>query len=586
MTDLMTLTESLDRARSPMLASAVGDALGWPIENRSGLVGGVSRVQPRLELINWVRREGGRYAPHEVEIEAGSYSDDTQLTLAVARSRLRGDAWWQHWTEFELPMWLVYERGGGGASKRAAQAWSRGKAPWSEELKSADRERYFEAGGNGVAMRILPHVLIAYSEDFGVPAADIFSDGLCTHGHPRALLGALAHGYALWLALNHRQEQALGFGELVERTIEGEQHWGRVPALPPALSEWQEQVETTRPQFSQTWERTREEMLDLLAVCRNSLGRGSLAVDRETLDGIGAFDPKANGAGTIAAAAAVFLASRYASQPGQGLTAAAFAKGADTDTIAAMTGGLLGAIHRDGWLAGLRAEVQDARYIDALAGELSKGATKSLPVAEPWRQADRRELWNQLEEMETGAVFELPVFGHSKLARIRPMQTKSSNIIREWVLHTGEGLTLFVKRVSPAKDRDVTSTSAGPLSPAWIVCQTADLSRSERFYSKTIGLPTRLDSGSNRIWVSDRLVFEAAKPGWRPSASPKDEPDLLDRGQAVTFFRNEHDLAATHKRLVEAGEFPVSGLLERDGRSAFRCADPDGYVVEIRATPK
>ncbi len=327
-------------------------------------------------------------------------------------------------------------------------------------------------------------------------------------------------------------------------------------------------------------------MLDLLEACRNSLARGSLAVDRETLDGIGAFDPKANGAGTIAAAAAAFLASRYASQPGQGLTAAAFAKGADTDTIAAMAGGLLGAIHRDGWLAGLRTEIQDARYIDALAGELSKGATKSLPAAEAWRQANRRELWNQLEKTETGAVLELPVFGHCRLARIRSIPTKSSNVIREWVLHTREGLTLFVKRVSPAKDRDSVSTSADPPSPAWIVCQTADLSRSERFYSKTVGLPTRSDSGStNRIYVSDRLVFEEARPGWRPSASPRNEADLLDRGQAVTFFRNEHDLAATHRRLVEAAEHPVSGVVERDGRDAFRCADPDGYVIEIRATP-
>jgi hypothetical protein len=427
-------------------------------------------------------------------------------------------------------------------------------------------------------------VLVADSEDFEELAPDIFADGVCTHGHPRALVGALAHGYALWLALGHREEQALGFGELVERTIEGEGRWGPVPALRPELSEWQAQVEATRPRFGETWEQTRGEMLDLLESCRNSLARGSLAVDRETLDGIGAFDAKANGAGTIAAAASVFLASRYASQPGQGLTAAAFAKGADTDTIAAMTGGLLGAIHRDGWLAGLQAAIQDARYIDSLAGQLSEGAAKPLPPAKPWRQPDRRELWRQLEEAEIRAVLELPVFGQCKLARIRSIPTKSSSVIREWVLHTREGLTLFVKRVSPAKERDAASAGAASPAPAWIVCQAADLRRSERFYSQAIGLPTRSGSAPDRIYVSDRLIFETARPGWRPSVSPKDEGDLFGRGLAVTFFRNEHDLAAIHRRLVEA-EYLVSGLLELDGRSAFRCADPDGYVIEIRTAP-
>ena len=578
----MTLTDSLDRARTPMLAGAVGDALGWPIENRSGLVGGVSKVQPRLELIDWERREGGRYAPHQIEIEAGSYSDDTQLTLAIARSRLRGRAWWQHWTDFELPMWLVYERGGGGASKRAAQAWNRGQAPWSEELKPTDRERYFEAGGNGVAMRILPHVLVIDTEDFEVLASDILADGVCTHGHPRALLGALAHGYALWLALARRQKQPLRFGELVERTIEGEECWGRMPTPRPELSEWRAQLEATRPQFSETWERTRGEMRNLLETCRDSLDRGSLAVDRETLEAIGAFDAKANGAGTIAAATSVFLASRYASQPSQGLTAAAFAKGADTDTIAAMTGSLLGAIHRDGWPAGLRAKVQDARYIDTLAGQLASGThKKNLEPAGPWRQPDRRELWQKLESSEAQAVLKLPVFGSSKLARIREIPTKSASVIREWVLHTEEGLTLFVKRVSPVKGGETARPYAASSAPAWIICQAADLSRSERFYSQAVGLPTR--SHSDRLCVSDRLVFEAARPGWRPSESPKDEDTLLCQGQAVTFFRSERDLADIHKRLVDA-EYPVSGLLERDGRNSFRCADPDGYVLEFRAT--
>lgn len=100
-----------ERARGAFVAAAVGDALGWPMEDRGNRVGGTAKVKPMPRMVPWVRREGGRYAPHEQPIPAGGYSDDTQLLLAVARSRLRGDDWYRHLVEAELPVWLLYERG-------------------------------------------------------------------------------------------------------------------------------------------------------------------------------------------------------------------------------------------------------------------------------------------------------------------------------------------------------------------------------------------------------------------------------------------------------------------------------------------
>src|SRR5664280_3866472 len=100
------------RVESALLASAIGDALGWPQENRSQRVGGRRGVKASLELVAWSRRAGGRWAPHEEVIRAGEYSDDTQMTLALARSFAFGERWWEHWTQVELPFWLLYERGG------------------------------------------------------------------------------------------------------------------------------------------------------------------------------------------------------------------------------------------------------------------------------------------------------------------------------------------------------------------------------------------------------------------------------------------------------------------------------------------
>lgn len=563
-----------------MLAAAIGDAVGWPIENRSGRVGGISKVKPRLQLVGWTRREGGSYAPHEVEVEAGSYSDDTQLTLAAGRSRLRGSAWWKHWTDCELPLWLVYERGGGGATKRAAQAWNRGQAPWSGEQKEADRNRYFGAGGNGVAMRIMPHVLLDGDDEFNPVASHILADGVCTHGHPRALVGALAYGYALWLAL--RQEGPLGFGDLVAQTLAGEDQWGSIPELLPQLSDWRQQIGSGQAQFEKAWDRTRKEMHDLLTLCRDSLGQGSLAVDRKALEAIGAFDKRTNGAGTIAAAASVYLASRYASQPGQGLTAAAFAKGADTDTIAAMTGGLLGAIDNDAWLSRLSTGLQDVEYIEEVAAALAHDRFQERPRGRTWRQPDRRELLEALGD-DNRAKVELPVFGACTVARKHELSTKSSNLIREWTLLTEEGQTLFIKRIVPTKSkRSTTNGHAAAKPPFWLVLRVRDLRASESFYCDVFGFNKRKGETPERTYLSDRIALElTAKPGPRPTEAT-DEKALLSRHDTITLFRNERELKELHQRLV-AREGPVSGIFDRGSFRAFRCTDPDGTVIEVRA---
>ena len=121
------------------LAKAEGAFSGARGGRRAGLAAEIRRnvrssargKSPRIEFQAWTRRSGGRYRPYEEIIAAGEYSDDTQLTLAVARSRTNhGADWWKAFMRVELPRWTIYERGGGGATKRAAQAWVAGAPPW------------------------------------------------------------------------------------------------------------------------------------------------------------------------------------------------------------------------------------------------------------------------------------------------------------------------------------------------------------------------------------------------------------------------------------------------------------------------
>jgi ADP-ribosylglycohydrolase len=436
------------RAEAAMLAAAVGDALGWPQENRASRVGGRRGVEPELEFSEWRRREGGSYAPHEETIAAGTYSDDMQLILAVTRSRLHGRDWWRHLTTVELPFWPLYHRGGGGASRRAASSWSKGRAPWADAKLLAN---YFEAGGNGVAMRVLPHVIRdGESAGFDGVADSIMADGIATHGHPCALVGALAYGYALWYIL--RRSDKLGYGELVEELLATSDSWGRRPNVAWADPSWEETIASSAAaSYESVWEATVNEMADLLRVAREGISRGSLAVDRDTLERLGAIGGRATSAGTVTAAGAIFIASRYASRPAQGLLAAAFARGADTDTLACMAGAILGAVNGEEWLGRTLERLQDRAYISVMARQLIDESTP-LSAADGIPQlttAALREFWRRLEETPDGGPVVLPDGRMGTVIHRVEHETRSrTNRITSWQVEIGDGPSISLQRTT------------------------------------------------------------------------------------------------------------------------------------------
>lgn len=105
------------------------------------------------------------------------------------------------------------------------------------------------------------------------------------------------------------------------------------------------------------------EQLELLRNVRAALATGAVADDAEVLLSVGALDRSTNGAGTVNAAAAAYLASRYAVSPRNGVLAAATAKGADTDTLASIVGSVLGSLAGDEWLGYSALALQDRQYL-------------------------------------------------------------------------------------------------------------------------------------------------------------------------------------------------------------------------------
>lgn len=146
--------------------SAIGDAMGWITEFEKSQQSlkdkfGTERIE---NFYTWKKTVGGRFYGFIDTIKAGSYSDDTQLLLAVARS-IKKDGHLDHnyFAKIELANWLDYARGGGRTVKTAANKISRKSTNWFNNFYNfkvnGENYDYKESGANGAAMRVLPIAL-------------------------------------------------------------------------------------------------------------------------------------------------------------------------------------------------------------------------------------------------------------------------------------------------------------------------------------------------------------------------------------------------------------------------------------------
>lgn len=437
----------IEKCKGAMLAVAIGDALGWPNEPRAK-----NRVKkPKIVdyFVGWTRSSNNpRW--HDEKILPGEYSDDTQMILSVARSIIAGD-WEKYFSEKELPFWLNYERGGGGALLKAAKFYSQSK----ERLwQSSYANDYFNAGGNGAAMRILPHV-IAAAKTPSIPTlmADVHKDTLITHGHPRALLGTACYAFALEYLL--RKETVLEYGELVDAVINGQNEWG-ADLDPNVFGKWLESAECHPDyHFLTEWDNTRIRMVKRLEYVKDSLKKGLILDDTKVLMELECFG-KANGAGDVAALAAVYLASRYANNPVLGIKIPAYSFGADTDTIASMTGGLAGMLNGADWIPGEWKAVQDYDCLIQMT---------ELLLAENKKEAAKAEVM-EAKAQDTGWLA-TPI-GKMHLVDSQSVLNGKNGvvIIKKW--QTVLGQTLYTKNFQPRDDAPQISTDESNSANTWI----------------------------------------------------------------------------------------------------------------------
>ncbi len=580
---LPTTTVPRSRAEAALLAVAAGDALGWPQEILTKRVNKPKKEQVSVNFQTWIRRSGGRFYPHEEVIEAGEYSDDTQLTLSVARCRIiGGDNWWRMFTKTELPLWLLYERGGGSATKRAAKSWVNGKPPWKgskNELTS-----YFRAGGNGVAMRIIPHTIV-YAKD---PSPlnllhDVCIDGVATHGHPRALVGAAIYAYSAWWLL--RTNKTLAFGELVEHLLKSREIWGRFPVADGGPSDWLVAADQACPAdgYRELWSKVTQEMVDLLEVVHDALEIGAIADDNQVLESLGCLG-KSKGAGTISAAASIYLCARYASLPIQGILKAAFAHGTDTDTVAAMTGGLLGCLAGEEWLPGSWTNVQDFDYIRTLASQIRSGFN---PQRIEFRAITVSDLDNFKSTLRPGSKESIDIggFREAKVVSCSELKSLSDTTLADlFKLRTSDGQNIYITKLGRRK-KEHRARMAKPLEISksdhglgHLTITTDNLGRVRYFYTRLLNLKPDLQADDKVVYGYLKFVQRKKTEG---SRRPIDRLERFHQGLVVEVW--VPSISEILCRFEDQG-FKHWEQVDRDSKEEpyLRCRDPEGIPLEIR----
>ena len=434
-----TATERADLVRRSALWSAYGDALGWISEltNESGLKRRTANA--RFDRpIEWKRRIGGR-AGATVMLPKGCYSDDSQLRLATGRAIGPYGFDVESFSKVELPVWLSYALGAGRSTSAAATNLARPRVQWFSNAYKG----WTESGGNGAAMRIQPHVWAA--RDPADPMTflpDVIRNAICTHSHPKGLLGACLH--ALTLAQTMVKQRYPSPEEMSAAANIASDLPDLIRSDIEVSNYWRSTLERESGPFAEGWAQAIEECQQAIRVASNVSGHNSTERYLAIVDSLGLRDQARRGDGTLTAVAAMGLIWCEA-QPERAMSVAANALGTDTDTIATMAGAIFGAVAGEDppveVLDGDLFRSEASRLAEIACGEKPDG--HRYPDLLHWSAPKGRA--DTLVELDGRGLY-VRGFGPVE-AQSEPMPSLQGEYSWQWV-KLGIGQTLLIKRRS------------------------------------------------------------------------------------------------------------------------------------------
>ncbi|OLT36436.1 hypothetical protein BJF84_10500 [Rhodococcus sp. CUA-806] len=258
-----------------------------------------------------------------------------------------------------------------------------------------------------------------------------------------------------------------------------------------------------------------------MAKLQQGLSAGILGNDLEVLGDLGCFDKTVNGSGTVSATGAIYLASRNAPRPVSGLVRAAFMDKADTDTMASMTAGLLGALHGPGWLQNGANSLQDRAYIERMADSCAGLTTDEHRKIKPPKEITKNSLDEFLESLASSRdVEQIPDGRLVSSSEVRQLESRTEGRVSRWILavdHQTLTIDIHEKAKRAGIDRADSLIAAGVIRRVSLMSR--DLEKLEGFYGAGgLGLRTQ-HAAPGELLVGDFIRFvKSTKPRRRPTA--------------------------------------------------------------------
>jgi ADP-ribosylglycohydrolase len=429
--------------------SAIGDALGWITEFEKSQQSlkekfGTERIE---NFYTWKKTVGGRFYGFVDTIKAGSYSDDTQLLLAVARSiKKEGNLDHNYFAKIELANWLDYARGGGRTVKTAADKISRKSTKWFNNFYNfkvnGENYDYKQSGANGAAMRVLPIALANLGNTEKIKE-EIFCNSIVTHGHPRAILGAMLYGYAVNQIIVFRPEDFNWENYITQIGLDFPKKFELSFINKIEIREWlKEWNKSSNKTFESVYAETITETQNQLRFVYQSIKQNTPV--QETLKKIGCFDPATKGSGIATVVAGIYLATKFHDKPLEAVIQSVNALGSDTDSIAAFTGGLVGALHGHSIIPDRWKTVQDIEYLDKVAERLLAISEDSLEEYSQPTSTNLKLLNSpKKDDFNLDEQIEFIPLGEGKITFIdrQPTLTKGKyNLLLEALLDNGQSI--------------------------------------------------------------------------------------------------------------------------------------------------
>ncbi|MDE2696864.1 MAG: ADP-ribosylglycohydrolase family protein [Chloroflexota bacterium] len=418
------------RAVAAVVGGAIADAMGWITEFMRG-PDSLERFTGRRRLegyVAWDKRTGGRFNTYIDHIDEGSYSDDTQLSLCTARSiEPDGSFNAQYFAKVELPLWTQYARGAGAAVTAAARGAARKRTTWNSNFFTYTLRRrrtdYRDAGSNGAAMRSAPLAIANHGDPERLSTA-VWRSAVVTHGHPRAIVGALLIAEALRRVLTQETvEQHAFLPDLLDFVVD---------IRPPdneEFDDWLRRWNQDGRDFGEELQAATDEAVDALGVAADSRHEDISGVLRR----LGCYDPASKGSGIATVAAALALFYRWGGNFKACVEQAVNAIGTDTDTIGAMAAGLTAA-HAgmselpEAWTV----QLQDYEYLNRTGEALAAIGNRTAigwdlaPAIELPEQAPAERQWQSIDFERAGLLSARQRIVHPLFGRgwIRNVQTQ------------------------------------------------------------------------------------------------------------------------------------------------------------------